>query len=132
MKFDLQSLKDQNLPVATREGLGIDIAIHTKSPELHEAAEKTRAEKFAIINNYLKNFTYQEGKCPGCGNKCPGCGNKLGGFLGTFRWGLAHGEGGCSECGYPCRGHHRIDDEISFEHFVLPYHPNVLQIKAPS
>lgn len=125
MKFDLQALKGKNLPAATREGLGIDIAIHTKNPHLHEAAEKTRAEKFAILDKYLSNFVFDSGKCPGCGSN-------LGGLLGTFRWGLAHGEGVCSECGYPCRGHHRIDDEVSLEHFVLAYHPNVLQIKEPN
>jgi len=30
--------------------------------------------------------------------KCPNCGSDLGGLFGSFQWGLAHGNGYCSEC----------------------------------
>lgn len=38
---------------------------------------------------------------------CVSCGKILGGFFGTFRWGIANGYGECSECGFPYVYYHR-------------------------
>jgi hypothetical protein len=86
------------------------------------------------VNKYLHTFA-------STGGHCPQCGAKLGGLLGSFAWGLAHGEGICAggfhgdKCGWPCRGYHRplFDDgsEI-FEQAiprVLPYHPDFVATK---
>jgi hypothetical protein len=40
----------------------------------------------------------------------------------TFTWGLAHGEGHCSSCGYPTRMYHRRVEGVST--FPLQYHPD--------
>lgn len=57
--------------------------------------------------------------------KCS-CGRPLGGLVGTFTWGMAHGEGCCSECSRPARGKHYIKDAEGKEFFacdlVLLYH----------
>jgi hypothetical protein len=70
---------------------------------------------------------------------CPKCGSKLGGFLGSFRWGLAYGEGVCTgghtgiECGWPCRAYHFPKDADGKEIFdgaitcLLPYHPDFVE-----
>ena len=39
------------------------------------------------------------------------CGKPLTGFFGTFKWGIAHGEGFCSSCGQPVRMFHSVSDE---------------------
>ena len=85
------------------------------------------------LNKYLHEFASTDGKCPQCGAT-------LGGLLGSFAWGLAHGEGVCTgglfsrKCGYPCRGYHQPlyeDGGPIFDRLVthvLPYHPdNVTQ-----
>jgi len=59
---------------------------------------------------------------------CWKCSKSLNGFLGTFRWGVANGEGYCSKCNWPCRGLHRptgTDGEEVFDQAI----PAVLQYK---
>lgn len=57
---------------------------------------------------------------------CVNCGALVGGFLGTVRWGLVHGEAFCDRCNWPYRAHHRPSDEdgeiFSLTNFLLPYH----------
>ena len=60
----------------------------------------TIAEAEAGINEYLRGFQ-ADGRCP--------CGRPLGGILGSFTWGIIHGEGACSRCGFPARAFHEID-----------------------
>lgn len=67
--------------------------------------------------------------------KCLCCGTSLRcalglGFFGGFEWGLAHGEGHCSYCRYPMRGHHRVDDLGTIHNLFLPYHPSALSFAA--
>lgn len=38
------------------------------------------------------------------------CGSRLTGIFGSFVWGLAHGEGSCSNCGRRARAFHVIRD----------------------
>jgi hypothetical protein len=52
------------------------------------------------------------------------------GFFGGFEWGLAHGEGHCSHCHYPMRGHHRVDGLGTIRNLFLSYHPSVLGFPA--
>ena len=88
----------------------------------------------AAINKYLSIFA-KPVKRDGGGNmmlgdyECLKCGKPLGGALGSFQWGLAHGEGNCSGCGWPCRVYHRpkdSDGEIFNRalEVILQYHPS--------
>jgi len=65
---------------------------------------------------------------------CVGCGETLWrpgivGFLmgATFTWGVAHGEGRCSSCGYPTRMYHRRAEGTAT--FPLQYHPDDLRLR---
>jgi hypothetical protein len=61
--------------------------------------------------------------------RCVGCGRPLTGIFGYFRWGLANGEGYCSECGWPARGAHDVTVEGGGEEtatIVLQYMPDEL------
>lgn len=63
--------------------------------------------------------------------KCLCCGTSLRcvlglGFFGGFEWGLAHGEGHCSSCHYPMRGHHQVDGLGTIRNLFLAYHPSAL------
>ena len=83
------------------------------------------------INGYLKDFTFSDGKCPKCKAN-------LGGILGSFTFGMTHGEGRCTggfsgkKCGWPCRALHYPKGDDGKEIFtspiqlVLPYHPTVV------
>jgi len=70
------------------------------------------AQLNAAIERYLDDFdldTYDEENerrlCPGC--KSTLSGNGLSSLLSsTFVWGLVHGEGYCSHCGWLCRAYH--------------------------
>jgi hypothetical protein len=122
MKFnrtELRKLKAANLPKMRAS----DIAdIKDPGPEADA--------KMKLLDDYLHGFV----KSPDA-NKCICCGEKQGGdmiagLLGTakFRWGLAHGEGFCSACGYPGRALHYIgkgEDEMRLN-FILQYHPDEL------
>lgn len=114
--YVLAELQAKNLPVADCELIGLVL----KAKEGCEVTPEVQADIDEIkknVNEYLTKFLP-----PGI---CPGCDSKLGGMLGTFMWGLAHGEGYCSSCNYPCRGSHDLPD-IAFA-MLLPYHPSVLE-----
>jgi hypothetical protein len=57
---------------------------------------------------------------------CAGCGAPLTGFLGVFQWGIRHGEGFCSDCGYPTRMYHVLKDHKGEYQLAMPlqYHPD--------
>jgi len=64
---------------------------------------------------------------------CLNCGERLDGFLGTFTWGIAHGEGKCSKCGWPCRAYHNPKDAEGdiFDRrlqIILQYHPSGVEM----
>ena len=48
------------------------------------------------------------------------------GLFGGFEWGLAYGEGHCSRCHYPMRGHHKVEGLGTIHNLFLPYHPSAL------
>lgn len=128
MKFDLEALKAKNLPPCKHETIGFDVAVNCPAGPLRDEAMKARATKLELADKYLKNFVYLDGLCPGCDKH-------LGGPGGTFGWasldapGTATGEGGCTNCGYPARAHHPMDEVMGIKHFALAYHPSVLVIK---
>lgn len=103
----LQELKDANLEPVTLDKIGVIV-----TGEKKEAGIKA-------INEYLSNFVYDE--------HCIKCGDSLGGFLGMWEWGLAYGEGRCSNCGYPGRACHDIKDWATMNNIILQYHPKNLE-----
>ena len=74
---------------------------------------------------YFANFAkLTDARCLCCG-KSLRC--ELGmGLFGGFEWGLAHGEGHCTYCRYPMRGHHRVDGLGTIHNLFLQYHPSAL------
>ena len=69
---------------------------------------------------------------------CPGCGKQMKGGVGGYllecvgaavsvKWGLAHGEGFCSGCGWPYRVYHYSVGPIKKLVLGLPYHPAELR-----
>jgi hypothetical protein len=93
----------------------------------------------ATLNEYFRDFA-KPIKRDGGGNiisgatNCLKCKSALEGMFGSFRWGLTHGEGECSQCGWPCRAYHRPkDEEGEIFNSVLPkilqYHPSVVTTK---
>lgn len=81
------------------------------------------------LNEYLSEFAK-----PSEDGKCLNCERKLGGMFGTFQWGIANGEGNCSECGWPARALHRPKDSegMIFDQalqVILQYHPDSVMKK---
>jgi len=127
MKMDdnrLRELQAENLSKATAATVGI-----VPTPGQEDVPDTLNL--IALADEYFANFCASEK--PDAPIKCPCCGFGLGVLLGTFVWGIAHGEGTCSSCGYPCRAHHPIyeqgNDEpvMTLQNMVLPYHPSVLE-----
>jgi hypothetical protein len=87
------------------------------------------------LADYLKPFAKpitRDGASEGSGfaignTLCLKCGSGLDGMLGAFQWGLCHGEGVCSKCGWPARLYHYLklpdgtEDRIVM---MLQYHPD--------
>src|SRR5882724_3197415 len=83
------------------------------------------------MDSYFRHFVAPEDGCVCCGK--PLGGGILEQMLGraTFRWGIAHGEGSCRECGYPARAYHRNVGPIKFLQVILQYHPDDLRKPEP-
>ena len=74
------------------------------------------------LDRYFRRFV-----APDPQSKCVNCGRPQGGFLlGCFRWGIVHGEGACSACGYPGRTLHYAVGPIKRLSLILQYHPDDL------
>lgn len=88
----------------------------------------------AAVNKYLSIFAKPVRRKVASsilgGVDCFRCGVPLDGMLGSFTWGIVHGEGVCGKCGWPCRAYHSPTDEDGDEIFdgaialVLQYHPD--------
>jgi hypothetical protein len=71
------------------------------------------------------------------GVHCVGCGSLLTGglsglLLGTFDWGIVHGEGYCRECHYPVRMYHYLPDALGEERRInYPLQPHPDDLKLP-
>lgn len=123
-RMELARLQAANLPKMRAS----DIAdIKEPGPEADAAMKR--------LDDYLQAFVKADdhGKCVCCGEQQGG--DMIAGLLGKakFRWGLAHGEGFCSECGYPGRALHYIGegkDEMRLS-LILQYHPEGLSFEQP-
>lgn len=91
------------------------------------------------INQYLSQFAKpvrREGGNNFSGSiNCLNCGEILSGLIGTFTWGIAHGEAECGNCGWPCRAYHDIkqDGESVFNRpldTILQYHPSKVNVRG--
>ncbi len=115
----VSELKALNLP---RAGLSL-CSVKAKDADHEEAA--TRMNR--AIESYLSKFADPTGDCLKCGLA-------LSGFMGTFTWGLCHGEGQCSHCGYPARAYHHVIDEHGEDvcrlNHILQYHPDELAVAS--
>ena len=122
----LGKLRNENLPHAECDGVGIALS----------GGDKDMAR--GILDAYFASFvcpkfTECENGSPASGSHlCVKCGERIDGIIGTFQWGLAHGEGQCCKCGYPMRGHHYIKDQdgedfINLTLYILQYHPDELK-----
>jgi len=86
------------------------------------------------LNEYLKAFAkpnrVRDGNVLQGGFDCIKCGKPTSGVMGTFTWGIAHGEGFCQNCNWPARAYHRPKDKDGEEifnrplEFILQYHPD--------
>jgi len=81
--------------------------------------KKIPKKEIEKINKYLSNFAK-----PNKDLKCFKCSEKLGGFFGTFQYGIVHGEGYCSNCEWPARAIHYDVGIIKQFTFILQYHPD--------
>lgn len=106
----LAAIKARSLP---RRSFANIATIDDSAPEAAEVRE--------AVTRYFAAFLPPSGRCV-----C--CGSSLGGILGTFTWGLAHGEGNCGRCGYPARAVHEIKDVASLRGVILQYHPDDLSV----
>lgn len=109
----IRKLQAENLAHATCDLVGLAWTPADDS----EAQIAKGCEAIADVDRYLHEFTP--------GPKCPGCGAQLGGWLGTFRWGICTGEGACARCGYPARAQHQCTG-LAGRELILPYHPDYL------
>lgn len=103
------------------------------------AADDTPPSTIKALDDYFSHFAAVEikddkqGKPQIQDQACIGCGESLTGFLrGTWRWGIAHGVGECSKCGWPSHGHHFIKDEageevLTLRNFILQVHPDFVE-----
>lgn len=125
---------DATISYCTARDAGVNLT--ASSPEFEE---ETRV-LVDCLDEYFKQFAAPtvEGK----GNaligsqRCLECDTALSGALGSFQWGLAHGEGQCGCCGWPSRAYHRPKDQDGEEIFdralqiILQYHPDHVSPKA--
>lgn len=84
--------------------------------------------------DYLRHFLP-----PGERGDCAFCGSRQGGLTaailgGGFEWGLQHGEGHCSRCGYPARAYHDLKDadgaKVINGALILQYHPDEISFDS--
>lgn len=112
-----------------------DMEVCTVDDLKFEISGKDASECINVLNEYFKIFAkpkFLEGENVNwiSGSlDCINCGRRLNGVLGTFQWGITHGEGNCSECGWPGRAIHYIKDTDGEDFFnrpfdiILQYHP---------
>ncbi|MFH1569121.1 MAG: hypothetical protein ABIL09_14095, partial [Gemmatimonadota bacterium] len=102
----LEELRAASVPHCT-----FDAIIKVRDGEIADADKRA-------IDEYLYRFADP------AGGKCVSCGEVLGGVLGTFEFGIIHGEGRCGECGWPARAVHRDVGIIACFEAILQYHPD--------
>lgn len=126
-RFDaaaLTELKARNIPKLR----ATDIAEITSASDPEDGASM-----MAALEEYVSHFVELGPRDPALKARlCICCGAMLAGLLGSFCWGLAHGEGACGRCGYPARAIHHIEGVGILHTFVLQYHPDELSFAVGS
>lgn len=108
-----------------------------------KASDDTPPETIKALDDYFSNFAAISVEPDDKGvpqiktQHCVGCAKELTGFFGTWRWGIAHGVGECSNCGWPSHGHHWIKDDkgegiATLNNFILQIHPDFVERKPRS
>lgn len=127
MSKSLEELQASNMPRCTPEDIGLEIGA------------ESLPEYVTAVREYFSHFAapIKEGDGFVSSNPCLCCGNPQGGMLGYFRWGIAHGHGACSECGWPATVYHFIKDKSGDEICVLrgvllQAHPNDVERRKQS
>lgn len=124
MKLTLQELKDKHLPhCECNDVFKISLGVDGKQENLSKA--------IADINQYLSVFAKPTMDDKGIAF-CLCCGEPLNGLLGSFEYGIAHGEGSCAVCGWPARANHYDFGVISAFRGILQYHPDEVNDKKVS
>lgn len=118
------------------------IVDHMDWRTIFDAKEGFPDDERATLDKYFDAFaqpkiTEENGKRSLGGSPCIKCEKPLVGlttFLlgGGFTWGIAHGEGHCSNCRWPARAHHFIkndagDEVLTLRNFPLQYHPDFVE-----
>jgi hypothetical protein len=87
------------------------------------------ADMRRIFDDYFASFAKptDDGSCIKCGLVQGGL---MAAIMGGFEYGLAHGEGRCSKCGWPGRANHYFKDkdgkELGSLRIILQYHPDLV------
>lgn len=125
----IADLQAANLPVATHKTIGLHVNEGVE-PDADTIA------LLAVVDSQLCMFAEPTESADGGDgfiigkHPCLCCGRPLSGMLGTFQWGICHGEGKCTNCGWPARALHYIKDGKGEDLFdrsipmVLQYHPS--------
>lgn len=114
--------------------VGIDFKVK-EDAEDPAKAEADTTELRATLDKYFHAFAKpvrvpkEEANMLYGSLRCLNCETVLSGALGSFQWGIVHGEGRCSKCGWPCRAYHypKHGDEKIFDkrmEFILQFHPD--------
>jgi hypothetical protein len=116
---------------------------------LCEPKGEDAAKIAAAFDKYFAPFAQPPGEkkedgsyIPKEGQPCLNCGEMLTGLMahligsGGFEWGIAHGEGRCSNCHWPARLYHFITDDagekiVTIRNILLQYHPDVVTRRVP-
>jgi hypothetical protein len=99
----------------------------TKTEDANSTADEERARWDAYFSQFAK---LANAVCVCCG-KSLRCYVDMG-LFGGFEWGRVHGEGHCRFCGYPMRGHHRVEGLGTIRNLFLAYHPSTLSFPTGS
>ena len=117
VKNELQRLKDANLPrLNWRDVLSV------------KGADPLPVGDELALQGYFSRFV-KPGPCICCGAQ-QGAKDILDGLLNArFTWGIAHGEGFCSNCTWPARAYHFDVGPIKRFEMILQYHPDELNVR---
>lgn len=121
VKWNLKDLQNQHLPRLNWR------TIMTFSGEPLSAIHEQELDK------HFLQFLPPEGDCVGCGSRL-GVKDDKEAFLAmfgvqeaTFVWGMTHGSGYCSKCGYPAQAYHYNVGPIARAMMILQPHPDELK-----
>ena len=110
-KIPLSVLRTTNFP-----RMSLDKFFEMGGKLLHETPNR------AALDEHLKKFVV-----PDKDRKCIRCGA----YDYGFSWGITHGEGNCTRCGWPARAYHYASKEENCTiNTILQYHPDEVQKRA--